>query len=204
MELRNVPKSNSSGKTREDLTNTQVQCTISSKSIKYKLNGTNVTQQHYKEYLRANLGFETPCFFIQQSKATSLAAADPVGLLKYLQETTGEQLVNKLEANWKKTRQTVQLKYVGIIERVNKLAATRTESLDFVHSLDKQRELSNQLKATEQSLQNVAAKITAAQVCSTSCLFKKHIWMTQQLLMEYNGSRYTSSKEPLKPTKLNC
>ncbi len=63
-----------------------VECTISAGAgIRFRVNGTVTTPAAYKALLRSTLGFENPCFFIQQARATALAAERPTVLWGYLQ-----------------------------------------------------------------------------------------------------------------------
>lgn len=121
----------SSHNLRSDHQIKHVECSISSKAIKFRVNGKLLSHKKYKALIRISFGFDQPCFFIQQSKATSLAAAAPAQLWGYLQETTGERLVCSMEDHWLKTRLSVKKKYSAVVESINKLRGfkERGESL---------------------------------------------------------------------------
>ena len=110
-----------------------VECSISSKAIKFRVNGKLLSHKKYKAFIRIAFGFDQPCFFIQQSKATSLAAAGPTQLWGYLQETTGERLVCSMEDHWLKTRLSVKKKYSAVVESINELRGFKDRGTSFLH-----------------------------------------------------------------------
>ncbi len=130
---------------------TVVQCSIDSSAITFRLNGKLIGQSKYKAFLRSAFGgFEQPCFFIQQSKATALAGAAPSVLWTYLQETTGERLVRSMESQWLTLRPKLTTKYLNVVERISELNDSRSQGQSYLRVVDQLLQLRAEVTRVDQ------------------------------------------------------
>jgi len=175
-----------------------VECNISTTSLKYRLNHRVVTATKYRQFLRKQFGFDTPCFFIEQSRATSLTHAPPPVLWSYLQDTTGEKLLRCAEEDWNLVKSTIQTKYHAIMDKIASMRAVRDQGTRIIDISSRVQQLEKQLSALRGEVTQLSQNAKNLKIQEQVRMFRNY----QHLLLQARENQQ-SLEARLRDTKID-